>query len=84
MPLEAYTSQEWFDREQHELFGRVWQFGGLVEDVAESGDYVTVQAGPHPLLVVRAPDDRLRAFHNIRRHQKTNLCPFNCQTKLPS
>lgn len=73
LPTEAYTSQEWFDREQREIFGKVWQFGGLVEDVAESGDYVTVQAGPHPLLVLRGPDGNLRAFHNICRHRGTQL-----------
>jgi len=73
LPVEAYTSQDWFDREQQEIFGKTWQFGGLVEDVAEPGDFVTVQAGPHPLLVLRGPDGELRAFHNICRHRGTQL-----------
>ncbi|MGB0580487.1 MAG: aromatic ring-hydroxylating oxygenase subunit alpha [Limisphaerales bacterium] len=73
LPVEAYTSSEWFDREQREIFGKTWQFGGLVEDVAESGDFVTIQAGPHPLLVLRGPDGELRAFHNICRHRGTQL-----------
>lgn len=73
LPVEAYTSQEWFEREQQDLFGRVWQFGGLIEDVATPGDFVTVQAGPHPLLVMRGPDGGLRAFHNICRHRGTQL-----------
>lgn len=73
LPIEAYTTDEWFQREQAELFGSVWQFGGFVEDVADSGDFVTVQAGPHPLFVVRNPDGMLRAFHNICRHRGTQL-----------
>ena len=73
LPIEAYTAPEWFEREQEELFGRVWQFGGFVEDVAEPGDFVTVQAGHHPLFVVREPDGSLRAFHNICRHRGTQL-----------
>lgn len=73
LPVEAYLTQEWFDREQEQLFGKVWHFGGFVEDVAESGDYVTIQAGLHPLLVVRGPDGDLRAFHNICRHRGTQL-----------
>ena len=73
LPVEAYTSPEWFEREQEEIFGRVWQFGGFVEDVANAGDFVTVQAGPHPLFVVRGPDGELRAFHNICRHRGTQL-----------
>lgn len=73
LPTEAYTSSAWLEREQKELFGRVWQFGGFVEDVAGAGDYVTVQAGCHPLLVVRGADGQLRAFHNICRHRGTQL-----------
>ncbi len=73
LPVEAYTTPAWFEREQDEIFGRVWQFGGFVEDVANAGDFVTVQAGPHPLFVVRGPDGELRAFHNICRHRGTQL-----------
>lgn len=73
LSIDAYMSQEWFDREKRELFGKVWQFGGLVEDIANPGDFVTVQAGPHPLMVMRGPDGNLRAFHNICRHRGTQL-----------
>ena len=73
LPVEAYISPEWFELEQTQLFGNVWHFGGFVEDLAEPGDHVTVQAGPHPLFVVRGPDDVLRAFHNICRHRGTQL-----------
>lgn len=73
LPVEAYVSDEWFAREQRELFGKVWQFGGLIEDIANPGDFVTVQAGPHPLMVMRGPDGELRAFHNLCRHRGTQL-----------
>ncbi len=73
MPVEAYLSQEWFDREQDALFARCWQFAGLIEDVTEPGDYITAQAGFYPLVVVRGEDYRLRAFHNICRHRGTQL-----------
>ena len=73
LPVEAYTSQEWFALEQERLFGNVWHFAGFSEDVADSGDYLAIQAGSHPLLVVRGPDGELRAFHNICRHRGTQL-----------
>lgn len=73
LPVEAYTSQEWFDKEQECLFSRIWQFGGFIEDVANPGDYITVQAGLNNILVVRGRDQRLRAFHNICRHRGTQL-----------
>ena len=73
LPVEAYTSRAWFDREISEIFSRTWQFAGLVEDVAGVGDFITVQAGLYNLIVVRGQDDRLRAFHNLCRHRGTQL-----------
>ena len=73
LPVEAYTSQAWFDWEQEELFGRTWNFAGMTSDLKGPGDYLTVQAGVHPIFVVRGQDHRLRAFHNICRHRGTQL-----------
>ncbi|MDE0099218.1 MAG: aromatic ring-hydroxylating dioxygenase subunit alpha [Truepera sp.] len=73
LPVEAYTSQAWFDWEQEELFGRTWNFAGMASDLKGPGDYLTVQAGVHPIFVVRGQDHRLRAFHNICRHRGTQL-----------
>lgn len=73
LPKSAYTSQEWFDREMAEIFSKTWQFAGFVEDVAEPGDYITVQAGLNSILVVKGRDQRLRAFHNLCRHRGTRL-----------
>ena len=33
LPIEAYTSKEWFDLEMKHLFSTTWQYAGLVEDV---------------------------------------------------
>ena len=73
LPVEAYTSQEWFDREQDRIFSRTWACAGLAEDVAEPGRYVSVQAGLNNLFIVMGRDRRLRAFHNICRHRGTQL-----------
>ncbi len=37
LPVDAYTSQDWFDREQRLIFSRSWRFAGLVEDVPSRG-----------------------------------------------
>jgi len=73
LPREAYTSQDWFEREQRLLFGNNWQFAGFAEDIAEPGDHLVVQAGPYSLLVLKGRDQRLRAFHNMCRHRGTQL-----------
>lgn len=73
LPVEAYTSQEWYDREQKLIFSRVWMFAGFVEDISEPGQYITVQAGLNNIFIVMGRDRRLRAFHNICRHRGTQL-----------
>lgn len=73
LPVEAYTSQEWFDREQRMIFGNTWQFAGLVEDVQDPGDYIAVQCGHQNIVIVKGRDQRLRAFHNLCRHRGTQL-----------
>ncbi len=73
LPKSAYTSQEWYDREQKEIFGNTWQYAGLVEDLKEPGDSLTIQCGFQNILVVMGKDEQLRAFHNICRHRGTQL-----------
>ena len=73
LPVAAYTSQAWFDKEQEALFSQCWQFAGLTADVSEPGSAICVQAGLYPLIVVRGEDNHLRAFHNICRHRGTEL-----------
>lgn len=73
LPVEAYTSQEWFDREQELIFSKVWRYAGLAEDITEPGQYISVQAGLNNIFIVMGRDHRLRAFHNICRHRGTQL-----------
>ncbi|WP_293074255.1 aromatic ring-hydroxylating dioxygenase subunit alpha [Okeania sp. SIO3B5] len=73
LPIEAYTSQEWFNKEQKYIFSNTWQFAGFIEDLNEPGDYLTVQAGLNNILVIYGEDQQLKAFHNVCRHRGTQL-----------
>ena len=73
LPRDAYVSEEWFIREQRDLFGRTWAFAGVVTDFKEAGDFRTVQAGSNALIVIKGQDGELRGFHNICRHRGTEL-----------
>jgi len=73
LPSEAYTSQEWFEREQKEIFSKTWRYAGFAEDISEPGQYISVQAGLNNLFIVMGRDRRLRAFHNLCRHRGTQL-----------
>ena len=52
LPVEAYTSQGWFDREQELIFSKVWRYAGLAEDISEPGQYISVQAGLNNIFIV--------------------------------
>lgn len=73
LPKQAYTSQEWFEREQELIFSRTWAFAGFLGDLKAPGEYVSVQAGLNNIFVVKGRDHRLRAFHNVCRHRGTQL-----------
>ncbi|MFI6532694.1 aromatic ring-hydroxylating dioxygenase subunit alpha [Nonomuraea sp. NPDC050547] len=71
LPAHAYFDAGWYEREQPELFGRTWRYAGTTDDLKTPGSYRSVQAGRHPLVVVRGKDGELRAFHNVCRHRGT-------------
>ncbi|WP_299247367.1 aromatic ring-hydroxylating dioxygenase subunit alpha [uncultured Aquimarina sp.] len=73
LPVSAYTSKEWFDLEMKHIFSKTWQFAGLVEDIVNPGDFISVQAGLNNIFIVKGRDNRLRAFHNMCRHRGTQL-----------
>lgn len=73
LPVEAYTSQEWFDLEQEKIFSNSWRYFGFAEDVSQPGDYTSKQIGLNNICVIMGRDRRLRAFHNICRHRGTQL-----------
>src|ERR1700733_9448266 len=73
LPVEAYTSEAWFRREQTELFGKVWTFCGMTEDLQRPGDYRCVEVAGMPYLLLRDDRNELRGFHNICRHRGSRL-----------
>ncbi|MEM9215188.1 MAG: leucine-rich repeat domain-containing protein [Cyanobacteria bacterium P01_F01_bin.150] len=87
LPIEAYTSQEWFDREQSEIFSNTWQFAGFVEDLADPGDYLTVQAGLNNIVVVLDNNKQLQDLNQLEyldlsQTQVIEMAPLKDFTQL--
>lgn len=70
---EAYFSEQWYAKEQDNVFSKNWSFAGIVKDVANNGDYICLSVGRNPVFVIRDNQGKLRAFHNICRHRGTVL-----------
>jgi choline monooxygenase len=69
LPPTAYWSGSWFEQEQATVFGPRWALVASADEVSRPGDYVTATVGWAPLVVIRAEDGELRAFHNQCRHR---------------
>ena len=73
LPNEAFTSSEFLDLEKQLLFRRTWMCAGFVQDIPEPGDIMPTSIGGVPIILTRAQDGEVRAFHNVCRHRGTQL-----------
>lgn len=69
MPGFAYTSRELFQQEKHRIFRRTWLCLGREEQVAQAGDYFTLDIMGDPIVVTRDKSGEVRAFLNMCRHR---------------
>ena len=68
-PVAAYTDRQWLDRELAHIFKDYPLFMGLSSVIAEPGDYLTMEHGTLPVLLVRGDDGVARAFINMCSHR---------------
>ena len=70
-----YTDPAFFAADMDGIFGRHWVFAGSVAEVREPGDYITVDYGPHSIIVLRNDDGGINALHNVCRHRGARVLP---------
>ena len=73
LPPRCYTAPAFFEREIERLFRRHWNLIGRAEQIADSGDYFTVDLAGVPIIVLRDDDGGLRALANTCRHRGSRL-----------
>ena len=73
LPAWTYHNAELHKLEMEEVFLNHWQVVGHVSDVANTGDYMTFDAGSERALILRGNDGQLRAFHNLCRHRGSRV-----------
>lgn len=69
------VSPEWYELEREAIFRRAWLNVGRVEQLPRVGSYFTreLDAAGTSIVVVRAADGEVRAFHNMCRHRGNKL-----------
>jgi Rieske 2Fe-2S family protein len=71
---EFYCSTEEYQVDLDMIWYRDWLFVGHDCEVSNPGDYLTVQIGEYPVVVVRDRSGGLNAFHNSCRHRGSRIC----------
>jgi choline monooxygenase len=88
MPSTFYTDESLLALEREQLFGREWICVGRREELAERGDFMALDIGTEPVVVVHGADGQIRAFSNVCRHRgmplaagkgngKGLMCPYH-------
>tara|TARA_A100001037_G_scaffold86556_1_gene78558 strand:+ start:153 stop:1703 length:1551 start_codon:yes stop_codon:yes gene_type:complete len=89
VPVERYTSQEFFDLEVEKIWKRAWQMAAHEDDMPNVGDFVPYDIAGMSFLVVRTGEDEFKAYYNACLHRGRKLrenrgrraedlrCPFH-------
>ncbi len=74
LPGRYYTDPRVFALEQAKIFEDMWFCAVRASDVADPGDFRTVQVGTESLLISRSRGGEVRAFFNVCRHRGAQIC----------
>ena len=66
---ECYTDAEVFNLEMERIHETVWIYCGHTSQIPKAGDYVTVQVGRQPMIMVRAKDGKVHVLYNRCPHR---------------
>lgn len=69
------TSPDFYEQERDAIFRKTWLNVGRAEQLPRVGSYFTkeLDAVGTSIIIVRAADDKINAFHNICRHRGNKL-----------
>src|SRR5689334_15732869 len=70
----VYTSPEIFEREMQNIWEKTWVYCGHQSQLQRPGDYVTVQIGRQPMIMVRGLDSQIRVLYNRCPHRGVQVC----------
>ena len=70
----AFTSQELFDREQREIFGKAWLYVGHESEIPNPHDFQTRRVGGREVIYVRGKQGDVEVLLNSCRHRGAEVC----------
>ncbi len=74
LPRELYIEPEVFRQDLEQIWHKDWIFAGHTFELEKPGQYLTLQIGDYPVLIIRDKSGQVRAFHNACRHRGSKVC----------
>ncbi len=75
---DLYISEEIFRLEQEHFFANTWNYVGHASQISNSGDYLTLEIGGRPLIVVRHSDGEIKVLMNRCAHKGSRVVSAPC------
>jgi Rieske 2Fe-2S family protein len=74
LPQPFYSDERLFHIDMQEIFQKEWLIAGMTCEIPAKGNYITLQIGKNPIIVIRGAEGKVHAFHNVCRHRGSRLC----------
>ncbi|MGK8708559.1 glycine-betaine demethylase subunit GbcA [Metapseudomonas otitidis] len=74
LPQPFYNDERLFQLDMQEIFHKEWLIAGMTCEIPAKGNYLTLQVGDNPVIVLRGAEGQVHAFHNVCRHRGSRLC----------
>lgn len=74
LPRPFYNDPEIFQHDLENIWYKEWIFAIPSCEIPNTGNFVTLQVGDYPVVIVRGADKKIRAFHNSCRHRGSRVC----------
>lgn len=80
LPARYYFDQGIYDSEVEEIFYKSWWFAGHRSQLPAAGSFLRTQINDQSVVIVRAADGMLKAFHNVCQHRGHELVKAESDT----
>ncbi|MGP9642502.1 aromatic ring-hydroxylating oxygenase subunit alpha [Halomonas sp. AOP30-A1-24] len=74
LPQPFYNDARLFALDMQEVFEKEWLFAGMTCEIPAKGNFMTLEIGDNPVVIVRGGEGQIYAFHNVCRHRGSRLC----------
>ena len=73
VPASDYISPEFLKLEKQHMWPKVWQVACREEEIPKPGNYVVFENCDQSIVVLRKPDGKIAAYHNVCQHRGRKL-----------